>query len=293
MTSTANETLQTPKSKPAAKAKPAQQVAVREREPHAPVAVVPAPANLLDVIMRAGSDPNFDVEKFRSLVAIQREEQDRQDARVERAAELEAEAAFNQAMAEVQEKMVRVKATLENSQTHSVYADYAAMDRMLRPLYSAAGFGLTYGEEDSPKPDHVRVFCLVTHVRKDNHGQAHRSHTRKYRVDMPADGKGAKGGDVMTKTHAAGSAFTYGQRYLLKMIFNVAVSRDDDGNAAGDVHGSTITALQLYELEALVKEVDANAANVCKACHVSSFAEMTVAQFEKAKAKLETMRTPL
>src|SRR5690606_15862485 len=51
---------------------------------------------------------------------------------------------------------------------------------------------------------------------------------------MPADGKGAKGGDVMTKTHAAGSAMSYGQRYLLKLIFNVAIGEnDDDGNSAG------------------------------------------------------------
>ena len=50
---------------------------------------------------------------------------------------------------------------------------------------------------------------------------------------MPADGKGAKGGDVMTKTHATGSAMTYGQRYLVKMIFNIAVGADDDGRAAG------------------------------------------------------------
>jgi len=50
---------------------------------------------------------------------------------------------------------------------------------------------------------------------------------------MPADGKGAKGGDVMTKTHAAGSAMSYGMRYLLKMIFNVAIGEnDDDGNGA-------------------------------------------------------------
>jgi len=35
----------------------------------------------------------------------------------------------------------------------------------------------------------------------------------------------------MTKTHAAGSGMSYGQRYLLKMIFNIAFS-DDDGNKA-------------------------------------------------------------
>jgi hypothetical protein len=51
---------------------------------------------------------------------------------------------------------------------------------------------------------------------------------------MPADGKGARGNDVMTKTHATGAAITYGKRYLLGMIFNLAVTRDDDGNGAGN-----------------------------------------------------------
>jgi len=52
---------------------------------------------------------------------------------------------------------------------------------------------------------------------------------------MPADGKGAKGGDVMTKTHAAGAAGSYGARYLIKGIFNVAVG--DDGLDGNEVRG--------------------------------------------------------
>jgi hypothetical protein len=35
---------------------------------------------------------------------------------------------------------------------------------------------------------------------------------------MPGDGKGAKGGDVMTKTHATGAALSYGQRYLAECV---------------------------------------------------------------------------
>ena len=43
----------------------------------------------------------------------------------------------------------------------------------------------------------------------------------------------------MTKTHATGAATQYGMRYLLKMIFNVAVGENDkDGN--GGTAGSSI-----------------------------------------------------
>jgi ribosomal protein L37AE/L43A len=63
---------------------------------------------------------------------------------------------------------------------------------------------------------------------------------------MPADGKGAKGNDVMTKTHAAGAAGSYGARYLLKGIFNVAIGEnDDDGN------GATPRTRQRYRQSAL------------------------------------------
>ncbi len=187
-----------------------------------------APSSLLDIIMVAGSDPAFDVEKFKSLVAIQREEQDRADARAERQAELAAEAAFDAALSEAQGKISRIVTNQYNTQTRSNYADYAALDRVIRPIYVASGFSLSFDEEDSPKADHIRVVSWVTHVATG----AKRSHKRKYHADIPADGKGARGGDVMTKTHATGSAFTYGKRYVASNIFNIAIGKDDDGNSA-------------------------------------------------------------
>jgi hypothetical protein len=265
---------------------PKQQVATVEHTSLAPAA---PPSSLLDVITRAGSDPNFDVDKFERLIAIQQSEQDRQEKRADHAAELEAEARYEAAMSEVQRKMGPVRATLQNSQTKSAYADYAAHDRVLRPLYTDAGFALSFGEEDSPKPDHVRVFCIVSHTESGST----RTYKRRFHTDMPADGKGARGNDVMTKTHATGSAFTYGQRYLLKMIFNIAVSKDDDGNDAADTSAEGITALQLKELRDLIKTVKADEAKVCVACEVECLEELTVRKFGQAMAKLERMRTPL
>ena len=92
-------------------------------------------------------------------------------------------------------------------------------------FYTKHGFGMTFNTAECQTPDTVRVVCKVVHTA---------GHSEQYQIDMPADGKGAKGGDVMTKTHATGSGTSYGMRYLLKMIWNVATAeRDDDGNAAG------------------------------------------------------------
>lgn len=136
----------------------------------------------------------------------------------------DAEMEFNRAMNEVQAEIPRIAPDLNNTQTKSRYASYAALDRVLRPIYTKKGFSLSFDTADCPKADCVRAVCYVSHKA---------GHTRRYQADMSADGKGAKGGDVMTKTHAGGAAMTYGQRYLLKYIFNVAIGEDDtDGNEA-------------------------------------------------------------
>jgi hypothetical protein len=106
---------------------------------------------------------------------------------------------------------------------------------------------------------------------------------------MPADGKGAKGGDVMTKTHAAGSAMSYGMRYLLKMIFNVAVGEDDDdGQAAG--RGQTISENQVADLESLIEEVKADRARFLKHFKLSRLEDMNVSAIASAIQLLEAKR---
>jgi hypothetical protein len=143
----------------------------------------------------------------------------------EKAMDRDAEQRFNTAMNRAQSEIGRIAPDLTNPQTHSQYASYAKLDRTLRPIYTKHGFSLSFDEGECDKPDTVRVVCYCSHEA---------GHTRKYHKDMPADGKGAKGGDVMTKTHASGAADTYGMRYILKKIFNVAIGEEDnDGNGAG------------------------------------------------------------
>lgn len=176
-------------------------------------APVVAPAREVTMFERLALDPSVDVAKLEKLIEMQ-----------ERIRRINAEAAYSTAMADAQQKMRPVHADASNPQTRSKYASYAALDRALRPIYTEHGFALSFDTADSPLAEHVRVLCKVRH--RAGHSDVHH-------IDMPSDGKGAKGGDVMTKTHAAGSAISYGMRYLLKMIFNVAVGEDDDdGNRA-------------------------------------------------------------
>ena len=177
-----------------------------------PLPEKPQGATLLDVISRAASDPSVDIEKMERLWAMK----ERMDAK-------QAEIEFNAALSRVQASMGRISADATNKQTSSKYATYGHLDAALRPLYTAEGFSLSFGTEPS-SDGKVGMVCYVSHSA---------GHTRTYKADVPSDGKGAKGGDVMTKTHAFGSGASYGMRYLLKMIFNVAIGEDDDdGNAS-------------------------------------------------------------
>jgi hypothetical protein len=174
-----------------------------------PVAVSET-SQFIALIERASRDPNVDVDKMERIMAMH-----------ERMVDKKAEADFNDAMVACQREVGTIAADATNPQTRSKYATYAKLDKALRPIYTRHGISISYGTEDSPKPEHVRVIAYV----------ARQGHTRIYRADMPADGKGAKGGDVMTKTHANGAAMAYGARYLLKGIFNISIGEEDtDGN---------------------------------------------------------------
>ncbi len=180
---------------------------------HQPPAIPTGGDPFLMMIERAASDPRVDIDKMDRLLQM-KERRDAKQARDE----------FDAAMADAQEAMRAISPDANNSQTRSKYATYAALDHAVRPIYARHGFALSFNTGDAPTPAEVRLLCVVSH---------RGGHRQDYKIDMPADGKGAKGGDVMTRTHATGAAASYGQRYLLKLIFNLAVGDvDDDGNGA-------------------------------------------------------------
>lgn len=174
--------------------------------------------SILNIIERAARDESVDIDKMERLILMQERVQDRQ-----------AQIAYDHAMQLTQGGMDRIRADASNPQTHSKYASYAALDRAVRPIYSANGFSLSFDTAEGAPDNCVRIVCRVAHSG---------GHRERHHIDMPADGKGAKGGDVMTRTHAMGSAATYGRRYLVSMVFNIAIGSDDDGNGAGGSTGS-------------------------------------------------------
>jgi len=156
-----------------------------------------------------------------------------------------AEISFNLAMNAVQAEVGRIAPNLTNPQTRSKYASYDKLDAVLRPLYTRHGFSLSFSDEDSPKPEHIRIICYVSHLE---------GHTRIYRKDMPVVTTGIKGNEMMTPTHATGSADSYAKRYLVKDIFNIAIGEDDnDGN------GQAISPIEADRLQEWVDSITGSA----------------------------------
>lgn len=243
-------------------------------------AMDPMPNPLVSLIARAASDPTIDMDKMERLLEMH-----------ERLVANEYRKEYAIAMSKTQSEMRMVSADATNTQTRSKYATYGKIDAALRPVYSANGFALSFNTESQANAEVLRVTCHVTHSG---------GHSEKFSIDMPADGKGPKGADVMTKTHATGAAATYGMRYLLKMIFNVAIGEDDnDGNGASRrpdaVQAETITVEQSAILKDLVERTGYDTNLLLARVETLSIDEIPSAKYEYALSaltkKLEKMDT--
>lgn len=174
---------------------------------------LPAPPGYRDILAKAVTDPSFDVDKLERLIALH-----------EAAEQRAANETFNDALAACEAAMETIAFDSSNPQTRSRYASFSQLNSHVRPVYTKHGFGVSWNTEPAPDLMHIRIIGLLSQ------GMI----ARRYQIDMPVDTKGSRGQDVMTKTHATMSAYTYGKRALLAGMFNLDVGPgDDDGNAAG------------------------------------------------------------
>lgn len=259
---------------PEAEAPPEQPAtALAKREDAPPPAARNQATDIYSLIERLMFDTSIPIERGEQAFAFAQKVQ----------AE-DAKKAFTIAMRDAQAEMDPIRREAENKQTHSVYATFDALDRVTRPIYTKHGFVVSFDTADSPLTEHVRVLCIVMHID---------GHERVYHVDMPCDGKGARGGDVMTKTHAVGSAFSYGKRYAFGNAFNIVTFKDDDGNAASRPRQSRyITSAQVAELERIAKDLGADIGRFCKYGKVDRLEDIPADNFERAKRTLLMKRKP-
>ncbi len=163
------------------------------------------------------------------------------------------EEAFNAALKRIQMRLKKIPKRGWNPDTRSPFATAGDIDDAIQHLLDEEGMTLSFRPAVSDKPDEVLIIGTL----------ALGAFSKEYPLPMPADGKGPKGGGVMSRTHATGSAITYGKRYLKNMIFDLRFKeKDDDGNAAagGDAMDSGVAAdfISLIEGSGSIEELQAN-----------------------------------
>lgn len=169
-------------------------------------------ATILSIIERAARDPQTDISKMERLFEMHQKMQAHQ-----------AERAFNAAMALVQAELEPVGRGTDNKFLGTKYVDLAALAEKCTPIIAKHGFGLSFGTEPPKTAGHVSIVCDVTHSA---------GHAKRYGCELPLDIGGKDGKSNKTALQAFGSTTTYGRRYMMLLIFNVATAAlDKDGNA--------------------------------------------------------------
>jgi hypothetical protein len=240
-------------------APPAARVKASSVKPKLHVVKSDAPA-ILSAMAKGLIDPSVSAEKMRLMQDMYREAISDASRR-----------AYTVAMNAVQASMTAIRANAVNSDFDSQYATYPALDAVLRPIYTAAGLTVGFTTEPSDLQRHQRVVIVLTHV--DGHRET-------YRADFPSDGV-EDGEQVQTLIHAAASAFTYAQRYLLCLAFNIAVAKDGDGNVVAPPAGP-ISASQLTTIANLIDRIGADEPALLEFLGVRDLAAIPSDKFDHA-----------
>lgn len=176
---------------------------------------------VLTLIGRAAIDPAVSVEKMERLFALQ-----------ERWEKRESEKQAHSAMIAARAEMPEV--TKDTQGQNSKFAKLEKIDRLAYPIYTKNGFSLQWSEVPHETPGWTRLKCVVLHSS---------GHREEHFLAGPMDDKGPKGLPNKTGVQGMGSTWSYLQRRLLAMIFNIRiVGEDNDGSGQNPQHGPSSKA---------------------------------------------------
>lgn len=181
---------------------------------------------MVSFIEKAASDPSVDIEKFERLIALQNQERDRQ-----------AHIAYNADMALLQSEMPTISESGEikvNNVVRSKYARYEDIVKAVRPLFAKYGFFFT------AKTDFEDGMLIVEG--SIGHKQGHHETTK---MRLPFDNSGSK-----NSVQAIGSSVSYGKRYVISMLLNIATGGEDDDAMMSD-HDALLEVRSAQNLDQL------------------------------------------
>lgn len=168
-------------------------------------------SNILALIERVATNPEADIDKLERLLDMQ-----------ERVLKRNAEQSFNAAMAEMQSDLPVIAkngAIKVKDEVRSKYARYEDIMSTVKPILQRYGFAVTFRTKTGDGAVKVTGVLL--------HRDGHREETD---MELPMDNSGSK-----NTVQAIGSSTSYGKRYVLCSLLNIATGDEDDDGQMADL----------------------------------------------------------
>ena len=198
-------------------------------------------------IVAMASNPDFDVAKLEKLMELQ-----------ERVTNQQSIIAFNQDFAIMQADLPSVARSKKGQ--NSKYATLEDIITSTRPILQKYGFATSFETETMLGVDKESNFVKVTAILIHRLG-----HSTKTSLLIPFDFSGNKSNNY---AQAMGSAVSYGKRYALCALLNIA-THDDDGMASSQ--DDKVTKAQKQHLQALYDRLSPDIQLNINAKLISSF----------------------
>ena len=165
--------------------------------------VIAQEQNALSVIQNMVTSGNFDVSVARELLEMQKDFM-KQQAIIN----------FNNDFSLMSKEIPVIAHTKKSYST--TYTPYEDIVKITQPILSKYGFSVSFSNEQN-NPDSIKVICALMH--KDGH-------SKSTSLELPTEAV-TKG---MNKMQAIGAANSYGKRYALCGILNIATTGEDCNN---------------------------------------------------------------
>jgi hypothetical protein len=189
------------------------------RVDHAPIES--SATAIIQVIERAASNPEVDIDKMERLLQMQ-----------ERVLARDAEAAFNADLAQMQNELPVIEENGaikgRDGKVQSRYAKFEDINEAVKPILRQYGFAISF------RTAFEGGEVIVTGVL--SHRQGHREQST---VKLPADASGNK-----NNVQGWGSSISYGKRYTMSALLNITSRGEDNdgrGSGTGDPSGKPAT----------------------------------------------------
>ncbi len=172
----------------------------------------PTGMELLAELSRKTDDPQVAMAVAKAAVDLQIQMEKFQWEREERQAKID----FDEALNSCQSKIGRIAPNQQRNDTRSWWADYAELDRTIRPIYTTEGFAVAFSEVPPLAAGKVRIRAELSRG----------GVSKEYFSEITPSTLGPKGNAMATPTDADAIAQSRAKRYLLLSIFNIAVGID-------------------------------------------------------------------